>query len=138
MSSPANDWDPKGWWAPYTPGDKAPWNLRRVVHLHRRAGFAATWKELQRDLREGPDKSIDRLLTGRAREGVPDTFRTVAEQLARRTGGPGGLKAWWLYRMVAGPDPLGERLTLLWHNHFATSNEKVNNGAAMKRQNDLF
>ena len=33
------------------PDEKAPWNLRRVVHLHRRAGFAATWDELQRDLK---------------------------------------------------------------------------------------
>jgi uncharacterized protein (DUF1800 family) len=138
MSSPANDWGPKGLWAAYTPGDKAPWDLRRVVHLHRRAGFAATWKELQRDLKDGPGKTIDRLLKGRAREGVPDTFRTVATQLADRTGDPARLKAWWLYRMLHGPDPLGERLTLLWHNHFATSNEKVNDLAAMKRQNDLF
>ena len=25
-------------WAPYEPDAKAPWGLRRVVHLHRRAG----------------------------------------------------------------------------------------------------
>ena len=36
------------------------------------------------------------------------------------------------------PDPLGERLTLMWHNHFATSNVKVNDPAAMKRQNEPF
>src|SRR5262245_55765060 len=113
MSSPANDWDPKGLWAAYKPGDKTPWDLRRVVHLHRRAGFAATWKELRRDLRDGPGKTIDRLLKGQAREGVPDTFRTVATQLADRAGSPSRLKAWWLYRMLHGPDPLGERLTLL-------------------------
>ena len=29
-------------WAPYKPDGDAPWGLRRVVHLHRRAGFAAT------------------------------------------------------------------------------------------------
>ena len=40
--------------------------------------------------------------------------------------------------MLFGPDPLGERLALLWHNHFATSNLKVNDLAAMRRQNDLF
>ena len=57
MSSPANDWDPKGLWVPYAPSDGAPWNLRRVVHLHRRAGFAATWLELQRDLVDGPEGS---------------------------------------------------------------------------------
>ena len=40
--------------------------------------------------------------------------------------------------MIASPDPLGERLTLMWHDHFATSNEKVNNLAAMRRQNETF
>jgi hypothetical protein len=138
MSSPKNGWDPRGLWAPYAPGKEAPWNLRRVVHLHRRAGFAATWQEIQRDLKNGPKKSIDRLLKGQAREGVPDNFRTVADQLGQRAGDPAALKAWWLYRMYWGPDPLGERLALLWHNHFATSNDKVNDAPAMRRQNDLF
>ena len=32
--------------------------------------------------------------------------------------------------MLFGPDPLTERLTLMWHNHFATSNLKVNDLAA--------
>jgi hypothetical protein len=131
MATPTNDWDPKGWWEPYVPGGEAPWDLRRVVHLHRRAGFAATWGELQRDLKDGPGKSIDRLLRGQGREGVPDNFRTVADQLAGGAGEPARLKAWWVYRMYWGPDPLGERLALVWHNHFATSNEKVNDLAAM-------
>src|SRR5919106_1078842 len=48
------------------------------------------------------------------------------------------LKAWWFYRMLFGPDPLGEKLTLLWHNHFATSNIKVDDLAAMRRQNETF
>ncbi|HLJ91746.1 MAG TPA: DUF1800 domain-containing protein [Gemmataceae bacterium] len=132
MSLPATHWDP------YTPSDEAPWNLRRVVHLHRRAGFAATWSELQRDLREGPDRSIDRLLHGQTRERIPENFHSVAQQLAESAQSPGRLKAWWVYRMVQGPDPLGERLTLLWHNHFATSNDKVNNPLAMRRQNEIF
>src|SRR5436190_11845864 len=82
MSSPENSWDPQRLWAPYAPDAAAPWGLRRVVHLHRRAGFAATWDELQRDLRDGPGRSIDRLLQGRARAGVADTFPTVADRLA--------------------------------------------------------
>ncbi len=138
MSAPTNDWDPKGASAPYAPNDQAPWNLRRVVHLHRRAGFAATWSELHRDLKDGPASSIDRLLQGKAREGVPDNFRTVADQLADGAVEPARLKAWWMYRMYWGPDPLCERLTLLWHNHFATSNDKVNDTTAMRRQNELF
>jgi uncharacterized protein (DUF1800 family) len=48
------------------------------------------------------------------------------------------LQGWWLYRMLAGPHPLVERLTLFWHDHFATSQDKVANLALMHRQNDLF
>jgi uncharacterized protein (DUF1800 family) len=129
-------------WAPYVPSAKNPWNLRRVVHLHRRAGFAATWKEIQRDLADGPKASIDRIPAGKAcSEGVPNDFAKTAALLgdaAAASGDPARLKAWWVYRMLFGPDPLGERLTLMWHNHFATSNLKVENLDAMRRQNVLF
>jgi uncharacterized protein (DUF1800 family) len=129
-------------WAPYTPDAAAPWNLRRVVHLHRRAGFAATWGEIQRDLRDGPQAAIDRVLTGRAAtECIPDAFQRTADLLgesAAASRDPGRLKAWWVYRMLFGPDPLTERLVLLWHNHFATSNLKVNDLAALHNQNRLF
>jgi hypothetical protein len=127
-------------WAPYVPSARAPWDLRRVVHLHRRAGFAGTWKELRRDLADGPRASIDRLLQGKARQdGVPDDFARTADKLARNAvaaGDTGRLQAWWFYRLLFGPDPLGERLTLMWHNHFATSAAKV--GLAVWRQNELF
>jgi uncharacterized protein (DUF1800 family) len=113
--------------------------LRRVVHLHRRAGFAATWGETQRDLKDGPKASIDRLLTGRARaDGVPKDFADMAALLAGSAGDPERLKAWWVYRMLFGPDPLTERLALMWHNHFATSIAKVGDAAAMRRQNEIF
>jgi uncharacterized protein (DUF1800 family) len=137
-----------GPWTPYAPDEKAPWDLRRVVHLHRRAGFAATWDEIQRDLEDGPDRSIDRLLAGKSRrQGVSETFEADAAALADAavaagdiggSGAPERLKGWWVYRMLFGPDPLGERLTLMWHSHFATSNLKVENVAAMRRQNELF
>jgi hypothetical protein len=139
MSVARQSWDVKGHWAPYTPGDKAPWDLRRVVHLHRRAGFAATWKELQRDLADGAGPSVTRLLAGRARaEGVCEEFESIADARLHDVRDMAGLKAWWLFRAYRGPDSLGERLTLLWHNHFATSNLKVQNLGAMLRQHMAF
>ena len=129
-------------WKPYVPAPCCPWNVRRVVHLHRRAGFAATWPEIQRDLTDGPAASIERLLTGRARDGsVPADYTGRVgrlEELAVASRLPANLRAAWIYRMLYGPDPLGERLVLLWHNHFATSNEKVADFRAMIRQNALF
>src|SRR5271156_228726 len=131
-------------WDRYVPTADAPWDLRRVVHLHRRAGFAASWPEIERDLAEGPEASISRLLDGKSRPPgapEPEEFERIAGVLgeaAVASSDAGRLKAWWFYRMLFSPDPLGERLTLMWHNHFATSNVKVNDPAAMKRQNDSF
>ncbi|MDP7737236.1 DUF1800 domain-containing protein [Mycobacterium paragordonae] len=45
------------------------------------------------------------------------------------------LTRWWLSRMVAVERPLHEKLTLLWHNHFATSAQKVRIAAYMAAQN---
>ena len=33
----------------------------------------------------------------------------------------GDLVSWWIRRMAAVQQPIHEKLTLLWHNHFATS-----------------
>ena len=30
-------------WVPFEPDNRSPWTLRRVVHLHRRAGFYGCW-----------------------------------------------------------------------------------------------
>ena len=129
-------------WAVYCPTAEAPWNCRRVVHLHRRAGFAASWPEIQRDLKDGPAASISRILEGRSRPSlVADGFDEVSAALADAAisaDDPERLKAWWVFRILCGPDPLGERLTLMWHDHFATSNQKVNDLPAMRRQNDIF
>ena len=129
-------------WAPYQPGPDAPWNRRRVVHLHRRAGFAASWPTIERDLQDGPEASIARVLEGEVR---PNSTTADLEVISAALGDaaitaddPDRLKAWWVHRMLCGPDPLGERLTLLWHDHFATSNQKVNDLSAMRRQNQLF
>jgi uncharacterized protein (DUF1800 family) len=128
-------------WTPYAPDDRAPWTLQRVVHLHRRAAFAATWAELQRDLKDGPDAGIDRLLSGKAAIGPPADFASTADLLADAAlavGDLARLRASWFYRMLFGPDPLGEKLTLLWHDHFATANTKVQDPALMRRQNDTL
>jgi uncharacterized protein (DUF1800 family) len=136
--------DPIRAWAPLEPARDDPWDLPRVAHLHRRAGFAAPWAVLQRDLRDGPQRSVDRLLDG---EAVTSAGRSAAESDALFDGMAAQLAASasltrlqgiWLYRMIFSAHPLRERMTLFWHNHFATSNTKVNNTALMQRQNDLL
>ncbi|MEX2137751.1 MAG: DUF1800 domain-containing protein [Pirellulales bacterium] len=132
-------------WSPCEPTSKDPWDLRKVAHLHRRAGFGASWAELQRDLAEGPAESIERLLHPLAED---EQFRRVADALKQATGAlrdnyaaprdSRPARVWWLYRMAYGGDPLGEKLTLFWHNHFATGLRGVYNLRLMLEQNELF
>ena len=98
-------------WEPYRPDRQSPWDQRRVVHLHRRAGFAATWDELQRDLRDGPEASVGRLLDGNARAAVAEGVAEDADRLAQLAAAAGNsdrLAASWVYRMLCGRDPLTE------------------------------
>ncbi len=142
MRLTADNSETNDYWAPYSPTDAAPWNLERVVHLHRRAGLGASWTELERDLREGPESSVNRLLKGEVKphetaEGFEKTSQLLADA-AVASRDPNRLKAWWVFRMLFGPDPLGERLTLVWHNHFATSNVKVDDPGLMRTQNETL
>jgi uncharacterized protein (DUF1800 family) len=125
-------------WAPFQPSTGDPWDLRKVAHLHRRAAFGATWAELQRDLKAGPAVSVDRLLQPRPLSAEETQILDSLRQGVLDSRDSERLKAWWLYRLLYDPDPLREKLTLLWHGHFATSNRKVNSIALMFQQNELL
>ena len=125
-------------WARYHPTPDDPWDLRKVAHLHRRAGFGATRAELLRDLEAGPEASVDRLFHPPQ---LPTSDSEAIENLrqtSRTSWNIDLLKVFWLIRILRGPDPLREKLTLFWHGHFATSNQKVESVALMDRQNETL
>jgi uncharacterized protein (DUF1800 family) len=65
--------------------------------------------------------------------GAPtEEFTRLREQLDAQMK---ELTGWWLRRMIAVEQPIHEKLTFLWHNHFATSADKVKPGAYMAAQN---
>src|SRR5215471_15818047 len=125
-------------WEAYRPTPQDPWDLRKVAHLHRRAGFGATWAELQRDLKDGPDASVERLLKPRTMSADEKLILDSLRQGVLDSNDADRLKAWWLYRILYDPDTLREKLTLFWHSHFATSNRKVGSISHMLGQNELF
>ena len=45
------------------------------------------------------------------------------------------LRGWWLDEMLVTPSPLTERMTLFWHNHFVSGQQKVKLAVLMYRQN---
>ncbi len=137
--------DPQWAWKPFEPSRARPWTIATVAHLHRRAGIRAELGRAQARPLAGPSESIDRLLRGEPKK--PCRHSRVASSRPRSTAMASQLapsadlariQAIWLYRMIFTPHPLRERMTLFWHNHFATSNIKVQSPLLMQRQNDLF
>lgn len=120
--------DPAWAWAPYQPGADRPWDLKRAGHLLRRAGFGATWAELQKALADGPGKTIDRLL---APGPEADAFNRRLDELESPGDSVEALRAWWLRRMLETPHPLLEKMTLFWHGHLAASRVRVQGAALM-------
>lgn len=48
------------------------------------------------------------------------------------------LEKWWLSTLIASPRPLEEKLTLLWHGHFASNYRGVRDSYLMLKQNQFF
>ncbi len=136
--------DPRLAWGPYEPCPEAPWNAARVAHLHRRAGLGTTWGQLQRDLAEGFEPALRRVLEGETQGpgGQPasafaDTVAAM-ENSARRRPSIERAQMLWLYRLIFTPHPLAEAMTLAWHSHYATSQAKVNSPELILEQNLTF
>ncbi|HEX4592302.1 MAG TPA: DUF1800 domain-containing protein, partial [Gemmataceae bacterium] len=130
--------DPRWAWEPYRTTAENPWDLRKAGHLYRRAAFGAIWDELQTAVADGPDTAVEKLLRGRDDAGFEKNCQTMAASIGRFNN-DGQLATWWLYRLVtANPHPLREKMTLFWHNHFATSNAKVRNAGYMLGMYDLM
>jgi hypothetical protein len=86
-----------------------------------------------------------------ARHGVRAAVLSLTRPLQRSLDGPaprlengqpiapydawGNDVLWWLDRMVRTRAPLIERMTLIWHDWFATSNDQVNSQRLMIEQN---
>ncbi len=104
------------------------WNLTTARHLLRRTGFGATRPAAETLLADHPTlaAAVDALLDFK-----PSRFK------------PGGryiedLHNKWVKYMIKTRLPLQERLVLFWHDHFATSNDKVADVDLMGLQNRLL
>jgi len=126
-----------------------------IAHLLRRAGFGPTTAEVDAAVARGYTATVDALLdvsgADPADTVAPPTLApyqplaaknlTAAERAAlnkQRAGDLLAIQRWWVGRMVASTHPLREKMTWFWHDHFATSYDKVNRADLLLRQNQLF
>lgn len=121
--------------------------LRR---LWDRFGFGPRPGDLDTASARGFDATVATLLTSTttppppANLGPAPNLSAKAGTAARKQAGMAlaqqeiTLTTWWLDQMVTTTRPLTERMTWLWHGHFATSEQKVRSAVLMQQQNATF
>jgi uncharacterized protein (DUF1800 family) len=113
-------------------------NEVQIAHLYRRAGFGLSAADLKAASTKPFATCVDELLH-------PEKVKDALEERLKEMQGEvfdltviEDAQAWWLYRMIHTQRPLEEKMTLFWHMHFATANNKVDRPAFMVQQNELF
>jgi uncharacterized protein (DUF1800 family) len=99
------------------------WTEAHVRRAFWRAGFGATPREAHHWARRGKAATIRWLLNG----GPSPAPRIKAARVDGHRLDPenewGHDVLWWLDRMIRSRHPLEEKLTLFWHDHFATTEQ---------------
>ena len=111
-----------------------------MAHLLRRAGFGATYTEIQEQLSEGYESTIETYLQpsdSDSRHLEDDVIRRYHSDIheSRIPEAPGSQ---WVYRMVTTNSPLEEKIALFWHGIFATGFSKTQQGPSLFLQIETF
>ncbi len=127
-----------------------------AARLVRRAGFGATGAAVDEAARMGAAAWVRRGLTATpasdpgvaatpppevpppaplAKDATQEARKARTKQLSEQSR---ALTTWWLQRMMSVENPVVEKLTFGWHNHFATSSAKVKVARAMLDQNETL
>ncbi len=114
-------------------------DIALMAHLMRRVGFGSTREELEERVAKGYETTVDELLHPEEQESV-DSYELL--RYHPWTWKPGTMEgmggASWLYHMLNTKTPLQEKMTLFWHQVFATGVSKVDNYDEVTDMIDLF
>lgn len=106
-----------------------------IEHLLRRIGFGAAPGDVEHYAELGYATALNELVNyENIHDGVDDKIGQPGYALFTVTGRPvpdtniAQARQRWLFRMVHTERPLQEKMTLFWHNHFATAYSKVAGG----------
>lgn len=110
----------------------------KCAHLLRRFGLGASEAELDYYLKDGGlSGAVDKLLNY---EQTDEGFNLPIDRMrnAKDALNMTNVVAWWATRMLVTQRPVQEKMTLFWHDHFATSADKVKRPHMMYSQNEVL
>ena len=109
----------------------------KCAHLLRRFGLGASEAELDYYMRDGLNGAIDRLLDYKSTD---EGFEFDLDLLQNNKGQVRmpQVVQWWTTRLLTTRRPLQEKMTLFWHDHFATCASKVQGPFVMRDQNEIL
>lgn len=97
---------------------------------------------LDPDLIRPPTEEERREMMAARRAGDEEKLEQLRDERQRRLNQDRrqfqSLRRWWLEVMLDTPAPLREKLTLLWHSHFATKYRNVQDAYLLYQQNVMF
>ena len=109
-----------------------------MAHLMRRAGFGASYEELERRVAVGYEATVEELLYPE-KQPVLDMDIMHRYMHGWRDSGSGMAgQGYWTYQMVNGFRPLEEKMCLLWHGIFCVGSSKCMNGSQIRFELDNF
>lgn len=111
-----------------------PWTEEDAAHLMRRTGFGATPAEVDKLFDRGFDDAVEWVLKPPGK-GKGDKNFKVSSKTNIVNVPVEKLQVWWLRRMLEAKRPLVEKMTLFWHNHFATAWHKLQDVVILHDQN---
>ena len=95
-----------------------------MAHLMRRAGFGASYAELEARVARGYEATVEELLFP---ENQPELDTDVMQRYMgwRDMGYLAANQGYWTYRMVNSPRQLQEKICLFWHSIFCVGDSKI-------------
>jgi uncharacterized protein (DUF1800 family) len=108
-----------------------------VAHLLRRAGFGGTAASVNRLAKLAWADVVDSVLDTSVNPAVvapPQLSDAHASEYDRWVA----VVQWWFERIRKSPAPIQEKMTLFWHGHFCSSQDKIFRMSHLWDQNNLF